>query len=80
MKGSDCAFFLALFGVSAKISGTISLYRHFLDNGSWDVVEICPGASLDISAPFPVTFSDIKKFPFLLAGFACPQLYQSPRL
>jgi len=27
-------FFLALFGVPAKISGTISLYGHFLDNGS----------------------------------------------
>jgi len=32
-------FLLALFGVSAKISGTISLYRHFLDNGSWTWLE-----------------------------------------
>jgi hypothetical protein len=37
MKGSDCAIFhifSARFGVPVRISGTISLYGHFLDNGS----------------------------------------------
>jgi len=32
-------------------------------------------SGLNISARFPVTFSAINEFPFLLVGFACPRLY-----
>jgi hypothetical protein len=77
MKGSDCAifhFFSALFGVPARILGTISVYGHFLHNGSYNLTEIWPEASLNISARFLGIFSAIKVFPFLLVGFACPRL------
>jgi len=55
-------FFPALFGVLARISGIISLYGHFLHNDSWDLAEIWPEASLNISARFPITFSWISIF------------------
>jgi len=53
-------------GVPVKISGTISVYGHFLHNGSLDLAEIWPEASLNISAHFPGTFSAINEFPFIL--------------
>jgi len=68
-------FFLALLGVLARNFGTISVFQHFLHNGLWDLAEIWPEASLDVSACFPATFPAINEFPFLLVGFGCPRLY-----
>jgi len=68
-------FFLAVLGVPARNFGTISVFGHFLHNSSWDLAEIWPEASLDVSARFPATFPAINEFTFLLVGFACPQLY-----
>ena len=61
-------------GVPVKNSGPITVYGHFLHNGSLDLAEIWTEASLDISARFPGIFSAINEFPFLLVGFACPRL------
>jgi hypothetical protein len=52
----------------------------FSHNGSCDLTEIWPEASLNISARFPGIFSAIKVFPFLLVGFACPRLYSDASL
>jgi len=73
-------FFLALLGVPARNFGTISVFRHFLHNGLWDLAEIWPEASLNVSARFPATFPAINEFPFLLVGFGCPWLYADPAL
>jgi len=67
-------FFQHFLGVPVKISGTISVYGYFLHNGSLDLAEIWPEASLNISTRFPGTFSAINEFPFILVGFACPRL------
>ena len=63
MKVSDSPFFWDFwdfFGVSAKISGWFSLYKHYLENRSWDWDENWPQACLNLSACFPGIFSAIK--------------------